>query len=188
MVFLGFKILHGSHFFHNTLSFFRISRSQTVIKAKTNLATDKVLNSYCGLYHFHKQFQNMLIRFTQFFPRTKAYWTLEKLYALDLKDTLNLLKTWQSKTGTAMVGQLSAKTIQMTHKNHIIFKELAQQSTFVLSTGRSHYSHKHLSLPYLWKHQQGRYIYYYSISDTKITRGVLADLTTKALFLFMKIF
>lgn len=29
-----------------------------------------------------------------------------------------------------MVGQLSAKTIQMTHKNHIIFKELAQQSTF----------------------------------------------------------
>lgn len=39
-----------------------------------------------------------------------------------------------------------------------------------MSTGRSHYSHKQLSLPYLWKHQEGRYIYYYSISDIKITR------------------
>jgi len=40
----------------------------------------------------------MLIRFLQFFPRTKAYRTLQRLQVLDLKDALNLLKNWQSKT------------------------------------------------------------------------------------------
>lgn len=117
MLFFGFETLHESHFVHNTVTFSRISRSQTVIKAKTNLATDKVLNSYCGLHQLHKQFQNMLIRFLQFFPRT-AYQTLQKLQALDLKDTLNLLKNWQSTMDRylAIVWQLSVKMIQMTHK------------------------------------------------------------------------